>query len=118
MGSSGERKSSDTLRINKPASATGDGSSIGVSGGNSAPSPDINNLCPIRFRIKLTRQDVSVGRTLALEGNILVAPNIGEVGKLNARVTKRLETCLGLGISYTTITTVIDQGIYYAEFSQ
>lgn len=120
MGSSGERKSSDTLRINKPA-VTGDGGSNiggGAGGGNSAPTPDTNNLCPVRFRVKLTRQDIPAGTTLTLEDGVLTAQGIGEVGKLNARTGKRLETCLGLGIAYTAIITVVDQGICYAEFSQ
>lgn len=120
MGSSGERKSSDTLRINRPAAA-GDGSGDiggGASGGNSAPVPDTNNLCPVRFRVKLTRQDISAGTALTLESNALTAQGIGEVGKLNARASKRLETCLRLGIAYPTITVVVDQEVCYAEFSQ
>lgn len=120
MGSSGERKSSDTLRINRPATAGNGNGDIGgdAGGGNPAPAPDTNNLCPIRFRVKLTRQDIPAGTALTLEGNTLTVQGIGEVGKLNARVSKRLETCLGLGITYPTITTVVDQGVCYAEFSQ
>lgn len=120
MGSSGERKSSDTLRINRPA-ATGNGNGDvggGVGGGNPAPTPDTNNLCPVRFRIKLTRQDIPAGTALTIEGDTLTAQGMGEISKLNARASKRLETCLGLGIVYPTITTVVDQGVCYAEFSQ
>lgn len=121
MGSSGERKSSDTLRINKPVPTNSDDNGVvgGESGGGDpVPSPDINNLCPIRFRAKLTRQDVPAGVPLTLENTALIAPGTGEVGNLNARVVKRLETCLSLGISYATIITVVDQGVCYAEFSQ
>lgn len=120
MGSSGERKSSDTLRINKPALAGSGNGDIGggAGGGNPAPAPDTNNLCPVRFRVKLTRQDIPAGTTLTLEGNVLTAQGMGEIGKLNARTSKRLEACLGLGIAYPAITTVVDQGVCYAEFSQ
>lgn len=115
MGSSGERRSSDILRINKPV-LTGSGND-NISG-SPAPMPDINNLCPVRFRVKLACQDIPEGIPLTLKGNILTAQNMGEIGKLNTRTTKRLEVCLGLGIAYPAIKTVFDQGVYYAEFSQ
>lgn len=120
MGSSGERKSSDTLRINRPAATRSGNGGINGSGGggSSAPAPDTNNLCPVRFRVKLTRQDIPTGTALALKGNTLTAQGIGEIDRLNARASKRLETCLGLGITYSTIITIVDQGVCYAEFSQ
>lgn len=121
MGSSGERKPNDTLRINKPVvvSSQGDGSIVsGGVGGDTTNPPDINNICPIRFRVKLTRSDVPAGLDLVVDDNILTAPGVGEVGKLSSRTIKRLEICSGVGIAYTNILSVIDQGVCYAEFSQ
>lgn len=119
MGSSGERKPSDTLRISKPVAVSSQGDSIGGGvGGDTAHPPDINNICPVRFRVKLTRQDIPAGLDLTLDDNILTTPSIGKVGKLSSRTIKRLETCSSVGITYTSILSVIDQGVCYAEFSQ
>lgn len=121
MGSTSTRKPSDTVRI-KPAQQTkstqGNGE-IGIGGSPGGEKvPDINNLCPIRFRVKLTRQNIDANIDLTLDEHTLTASGIGEVGEISTRTAKRLQTCLGLGINYITIITVVDRGICYAEFSQ
>lgn len=118
MGSTGSRKPSDTVRIKPVQQSKSTGNGTGIGGGGGGNAPDINNLCPIRFRVKLTRQDIGAGLALTLDDNILSATRIGEVGKINSRVMKRLQTCLGMGIDYSVITTVVDRGACYAEFTQ
>lgn len=118
MGSTGSRKPSDTVRIKPVQQSKPTSAGTGISGGEGGNTPDINNLCPIRFRVKLTRQDIVAGLNLTLDDNILSAVGIGEVGKISSGVIKRLQTCLGMGIHYSIITTVVDQGACYAEFTQ
>lgn len=121
MGSSGTRKPNDTLRINKPAAPNTNGSGLGGGpGGDSTTPPDINNLCPVRFRIRLTRNDLAPGMALALDDTTYTLTTLsGEgVGKVSARAIKRLEACAKLSIAYPTIITVVDRGVCYAEFSQ
>ncbi|MCL1839781.1 hypothetical protein FWF89_02145 [Candidatus Saccharibacteria bacterium] len=119
MGSSSRRKPSDTLRIQNPLNINTNAIGTKATGGGTGGSPplDINNACPIKFRVELSNQDVDEGIELILDENSLIAPNIGEVDKVSARVVKRLRTCSVLGISYS-ITTVIDGDVHYAEFFQ
>ncbi|MEK7153276.1 MAG: hypothetical protein AAB834_04975 [Patescibacteria group bacterium] len=120
MGSTGKRKSADKLRINRPMD--GENSAEGAGGAGGTPSPqDINNICPLTLRTKLTRQDISVGAELILDDNVLqlAADRSVEVGTATAAVIKTLQTCMGLGINYLTTQVVEDkQGVRYAEFAQ
>lgn len=122
MGSSGTRKPNDTLRINKPAPPTNtSGSGLGVgAGGESSTPPDTNNLCPIRFRIKLARNDITPDIALTLDEATyeLTTPNGESIGKVSTQTMKRIEMCAKLSIAYPTIITVVDRGDCYAEFSQ
>lgn len=122
MGSSGTRKPNDTLRINKPAAPTNtNGANLGGgAGGESSTPPDINNLCPIRFRVKLARTDLAPGIALTLDEatHVLTTPNGESIGKISTQTIKRIETCAKLSIAYPTIITVVDRGDCYAEFSQ
>lgn len=119
MGSSGTRKPSDAVRIQpvKKAGLANLKSDAGTGAGGGGNSPNTNNMCPIRFRVKLARQDIEAGVELALEDVLLTAPALGAVGKISAQILKRLVNCSGLGINYI-ITTVVDRGTCYAEFSQ
>lgn len=113
MGSSTKRKPADRLRINRPAEVT-----TGTGGG---AQQDINNVCPVTLRTKLSLQNLTPGIELLLEGNSLrlAADRSNEVGVVPVAILKTLETCLGLGINYPTIRVVIDkQGVCYAEFTQ
>lgn len=119
MGSSSARKRNDTLRINKPAnSKINTGLVSGVGGGPNMP-PDINNLCPVRFRVKLAPDNLTAGTKLVLDETtrVLTTPSGENVGKVTTQTIKRLELCTKLGIVYSVITVVVNQGACYAEFS-
>ena len=119
MGSSGTRKRNDTLRINKPANPkTNTGLASGAGGGPNTP-PDINNLCPVNFRVKLTQDNLTAGTKLVIDETTRVLTTLsGEnVGKVTTQTIKRLELCAKLGIVYSVITVVVNQGACYAEFS-
>lgn len=119
MGSSGTRKPADKLRISLPPDS-GSGSG-GAGGGGGIPQQDINNICPLTLRVKLVRQDTPVGIDLALDGNALqlAADRSVDVGTVPSSIMKTLQTCMGLGVSYPTISVVENkQGVRYAEFSQ
>ena len=120
MGSSSTRKPNDTSRINKPANPKTNTSLAGGAGGGPNTPPDINNLCPVRFRIKLTQTNLEMGTKLVLNETTRVLTTLsGEnVGKVTARTTKRIESCAKLSIVYSIITVVVNQGACYAEFSQ
>lgn len=116
MGSSTKRKPADRLRINKPL-----GSANTTGGGGGWAPQDINNVCPLTIRTKLKRQDISVGTILVLNGSsLLLSTDLAtEVGTVSATILKTLQTCLGMGINYSTVTVVTDkQGVCYAEFAQ
>ena len=118
MGSSGQRKATDTVRINThPATPGGDGSGAGGAQGGGSPNGkqvDINKICPVKFRFKLAG-DTKPGIELSIEGNTLLTPSGVIVGTLDARRLKQLVTCAGLGVNYD-IQTVTDEGGNYAEF--
>jgi hypothetical protein len=118
MGSSGKRKATDTVRINtQPATPSSDGTNQGGAPGGGSPNGkqlDINKICPVRFRVKLSG-DIQSGLDLSVEGNSLLAPDGTTVGTLDARRLKQLVTCAGLGVNYD-IQTVTDEGGSYAEF--
>ena len=120
MGSSSTRKRSDTLRINKLASPKTNTGLAGGAGGGSNTPPDINNLCPVRFRVKLTRDNLTAGTKLVLDETtrVLTTPGGENVGKVTTQTIRRLELCTKLGVAYPAITVVVNQGICYAEFSQ
>ena len=120
MGSSSTRKPNDISRINKPANPkTNTGLAGGAGGGPNTP-PDINNLCPVRFRVKLTRDNLTAGTKLVLDETtrVLTTPSGEDVGKVTTQTIRRLELCTKLGVAYPAITVVVNQGICYAEFSQ
>jgi len=117
MGSSTKRKPADRLRINKPLVSA---NTTGTGGGGWAPQ-DINNVCPLTIRTKLKRQDISAGNILVLDGSSLLLSTdlVTEVGAVSATILKTMQTCLGMGINYPTITVVTDKlGVCYAEFAQ
>lgn len=118
MGSSGKRKATDTVRINtQPATPNSDGPNQGGAQGSGSPNGkqvDINKICPVKFRVKLSG-NVQPGLDLSIEGNLLLAPDGSIVGTLDARRLKQLVTCAGLGVNYD-IQTVTDDGGSYAEF--
>lgn len=119
MGSSSTRKRSDTLRINKPANPkTNTGLAGGAGGGPNTP-PDINNLCPAGFRVKLTQDNLTAGTKLVIDETtrVLTTSSGENVGKVTTQTIKRLELCAKLGIVYSVITVVVNQGACYAEFS-
>jgi hypothetical protein len=117
MGSSGTRRSSDTISIStQPAQApksTINGGTPG-GGGSSGRPRDINKMCPVKFRVKLS-DNIASGSDLLLDGSSLIATDGTIVGKLNANRLKQLAACEKLGINYD-IQTVADEGGSYAEF--
>ena len=118
MGSSTKRKPADRLRINKPLDSN---VSTRVGAGGGAAPQDVNNVCPVTIQVKLVRQDVAVGTNLTLEGNSLQlsVDKATTVGTVSSTILKTLQTCLGMGINYPSVTVVADkQGVRYAEFSQ
>ena len=105
--------------INKPADPkTNTGLAGGAGGGPNTP-PDINNLCPVRFRVELTRDNLTAGTKLVLDETtrVLTTPSGENVGKVTTQTIRRLELCTKLGIVYSVITVVVNQGACYAEFS-
>ena len=120
MGSSSTRKRSDTLRINKPANPKTNTGLAGGAGGRPNTPPDINNLCPVNFRIKLTQDNLTAGTKLVLDETtrVLTTPSGENIGKVTTQTIRRLELCTKLGVAYPAITVVVNQGICYAEFSQ
>ena len=120
MGSSSTRKPNDISRINKPANPKTNTGLAGGAGGGSNTPPDINNLCPVRFRVKLTRDNLTAGTKLVLDEttHVLTTPSGENVGKVTTQTIRRLELCTKLGVAYPAITVVVNQGICYAEFSQ
>ncbi len=118
MGSSGKRKAADTVRINtQPATPSGDGTNQGGAPGGGSPDGkqlDINKICPVKFRVKLSG-NIQPGLDLSIEGSSLLAPDGLIVGTLDARRLKQLVACAGLGINYE-IQTVTDEVGSYAEF--
>lgn len=124
MGSDGKRRTKDRVRIDKPLSketGVGGNSGGGGGGGGNVPIPDINNICPPAFKVRLANQSVKANTSLVLVGKTLklALPPELEVGRLTAKQTKTIETCSGLGISYDTVRVVVDkEGVRYAELSQ
>ena len=119
MGSSSTRKRNDTLRINKPANSKINTGLVSGVGGEPNTPPDINNLCPVRFRVKLTQDNLTAGTKLVIDETtrVLTTPSGENVGKVTTQTIKRLELCTKLGIVYSVITVVVNQGACYAEFS-
>ena len=121
MGSDGKRRTKDKVRINKPLAKEPSGGG-GIGGGGNAPvPPDINNICPPAFRVRLVNQTLKADTALTLVGKILKlsAPPELEVGQLTAKQAKTIEACSGLGISYDVIRVVVDkEGVRYGEISQ
>lgn len=119
MGSSSTRKPNDTLRINKPVYSKTNTSLVSGVGGEPNTPPDINNLCPVRFRVKLTQDNLTAGTKLVIDETtrVLTTPSGENVGKVTTQTIKRLELCTKLGIVYSVITVVVNQGACYAEFS-
>lgn len=120
MGSSTKRKPADRLRINKPLDSNVS-TGVGVGAGGGMAPQDVNNACPVTIQVKLVRQDVTAGTNLILEGNSLrlSGDTATTVGTVPSAILTTLQTCLGMGINYPSVTVVADkQGVRYAEFSQ
>jgi hypothetical protein len=119
MGSNTVRKHNDRPRINLPLENGGNPLSGGGNGGG-APV-DVNNVCPPAFQVRLAQQDIAVGTELVLnERSIRLASNQSvEVGMMPASQMKRIQKCLGMGITYNSMQVVRDKkGVYYAEVAQ
>jgi hypothetical protein len=118
MGSSTHRKPADHLIINRPIKSE----TIGAGGGGNNTAPqDINNTCPLTIQVKIADQKITLGSEIVINNNalILASDRTTKIGIVSKPVLKRLETCLGLGISYPRIQVVSDKkGNLYAEFSQ
>jgi|SRR3989344_2165225 len=112
MGSGGNRKSNDSVRINLPEKR-GSGSS-----GGSNSSRDINNVCPPAFEVIINpAKPLPDGTTVAVKEDELLAR--GEVvGKFSAKHLKIINECASEGIRYAGRVLNKDNGKAYAHFEQ
>ncbi len=112
MGSGGNRKSNDSVRINLPEKR-GSGS-----GGGSNSSRDINNVCPPAFEAIISpAKPLPNGTAVTVKGDeLLVRGEI--VGRLLPKHTKIIEECAGESIQYAGSVLNKDNGKVYAHFEQ
>jgi len=111
MGSGSKRKDNDRVRINVPQSAGGGGGSGVGSGGT-----DINQLCPMAFRVKIAHQ-LGNGTTVEIRGNELLA-NGELIGNLPANRVEQLKVCSENSVNYVATTEVGEDAATYIKFEQ
>jgi hypothetical protein len=112
MGSGSKRKGNDRVRINVPQSEGGGGSGGVAAGGGR----DINQLCPMIFRVKIAHQ-LGNGTPVEIRGNELLA-NGESVGKLPSNRVEQLKVCSASGVNYAATTEVGDDTTTYIKFEQ
>ncbi|MFZ3009941.1 MAG: hypothetical protein WA030_02900 [Candidatus Microsaccharimonas sp.] len=122
MGSGDKRKTNDKSRVNPPMQAAADNTAtisteVNGPGGGSRTTQDINNLCPVAFKVKVD-VDLPVGTELVLEGNHLYTADGRGAGRISTNNLKRLTACAARGITYEASVVTDKRGNRYAEFAQ
>ncbi len=99
MGSGNKRKQNDNVRINVPVSKTAATNNRGMgSGGTGDDAIDINQACPLAFRVRVNQQLQSGLKVTLIANEMQVG---GEtIGKLPDARRQQMIFCTGQGIEY------------------